>query len=287
MVTKKGNKYEGVIYKRTLISPKSKGTPDFGKVYIGQTDNMAERETNWNKIGNHNYGGRKITDARNQYGVGKDAWSFEIVEKVFADTPSELKTKLQEKETEYITKYNSVEHGFNGSYGNGMQGMKHSAASKEKISKNHRHYQTNKTKKKISKSQKGKKVSFATREKIRIANTGKKRSLEQRAAMSNSRKGKEPLAASQGLKAYCAQHGHGPTKGITQSPEARLNMKKAQQARGINTIVLFPDGTEKIFPTMLDAAKAAGVGVGSVFHCIKSGGKTKNGFQFRQKEKAA
>lgn len=287
MVTKKGNKYEGVIYKRTLIAPQSKGTTDYGKIYIGQTDNMAERNTNWEKSKNQNYGGRKITEARKKYGVGKDAWKTEILEKVFADTQRDLKKKLQTKETEYITKYNSVENGFNGSYGNGMQGMQHTDSSKEKIKKHHRHYQTNKTKKKISKSQKGKKVSFATREKIRIANTGKKRSLEQRAAMSNSRKGKEPLAASQGLKAYCAQHGHGPTKGITQSPEARLNMKKAQQARGINTIVLFPDGTEKIFPTMLDAAKAAGVGVGSVFHCIKSGGKTKNGFQFRQKEKAA
>ena len=281
MDTKKGNKYEGVIYKRMLISPKSKGTPDFGKVYIGQTDNMAERETNWNKIGNHNYGGRKITDARNQYGIGEDAWNLEIVEKVFADTPSELKTKLQEKETEYITKYNSVEHGFNGSYGNGMQGMKHSAASKEKISKNHRDSQTNETKKKISESLKGREVSPATREKIRIAHAGKKKSPEHRAAMSNCRKGKEPIAASQGLKAYIAAHGHGPTKGITPSQEALSNMKKAQQARGRDTVVIFPDGTKQTFHTMLDAAKAAGVGVGSVFHSIKTGGKTKNGYQFK------
>lgn len=287
MDTKKGEKYEGFIYKRTLISPKSIGTPDFGKVYIGQTDNMAERDTNWGKKSNQNYGGKKITDARNQYGIGEDAWNLEIVEKVFADTPSELKTELQTKETEYITQYDSVEKGFNGSYGNGMQGMKHSAASKEKIKNNHRHYQTDEAKKKISETLKGREVSSATREKIRKANTGKKRSPEQRAAMSNSRKGKVPLAASQGLKAYIATNGHGPTKGITQSQEARANMKKAQQARGRDTVVLFPDGTEKIFPTMLDAAKATGVGVGSVFYSIKSGGKTRNGFQFREKGRAA
>mgnify|MGYP002523151755 CR=1 FL=1 len=65
--------FEGVIYKRTLIAPKSKGTSDYGKVYIGQTDNMIERETNWKKTNNRNYGGRKITEARTKYGVGDDA----------------------------------------------------------------------------------------------------------------------------------------------------------------------------------------------------------------------
>ena len=79
------NKHEGWIYKRTLISPKAVDTGDYGKSYIGQTENMKVRNQSWNKPNSTSYGGKKITEARKKYGVGEDAWQTDILEKEFAD----------------------------------------------------------------------------------------------------------------------------------------------------------------------------------------------------------
>ena len=278
----KETKYSGFIYKRTLIAPSSQGSSDYGKSYIGQTDNLEERNYSWEKANNRNYAGMKISDAREKYGVTSSAWKTDVLETVYADTKEELKEKLNDRETANIYKYDSVENGFNGSYGNGMKGMKHTNKSKAMISANHRNCQTEDTKKKISESNKGRKHTEETKRKISKANTGKKRTNEQRRKESDSRKGKEPVAASKALKAYIDKNGHGPTKGIKQSIIGRANMKAAQQKRGTKIRALYPDGSTKEFTTMLDAAKACSMNVGSVASVIKTNGVCRNGMKFER-----
>ena len=270
-------KYEGEIYIRKLIVPGA----DYGKAYIGQTTCIEERNSNWYKP-NNNYGGKKISEARQKYGVGDDVWETKTVEKVFADTEEELHIKLDERETYHIREYDSVENGFNGSYGRGMQGLSHSDAAKAKISAHHRKTQTDETKAKISASTKGHAVSDATKAKISLGNKGKSRTESVKAALSAKRKGKEPKAASEGLQQYIAKNGHGPTLGIKQSEEAKSNMKKAQQKLGVKVLAIYPDGSRKEFNTMLDAAKECHMNVGSVASVIKTGGTCRNGMSFQR-----
>lgn len=274
--------FEGVIYERTLIDPKSIGTSDYGKSYIGQTDNLEQRDMSWYNASNNHYGGKKITDARNKYGVSRDSWASKVVERCYADTKDELTHLLNEKETEWIKKKDSVENGFNSSYGSGMQGMTHSSAAKAKISAHHRKNQTNATKAKISASTKGHSVSDVTKAKISAGNKGKSRTEAVKAALSAKRKGKEPKTASEGLQQYIAKNGHGPTLGIKQSEEAKANMKKAQQKHGVKVLAISPDGSQKEFNTMLDAAKEYGMNVGSVASVIKTGGTCRNGMTFQR-----
>ncbi len=271
------SQYEGEIYMRRLIAPGA----DYGKVYIGQTICIEDRNSNWYKH-NNNYGGIKISEARQKYGVGDDAWETKTIEKIYANTEDDLHKQLNERETYYIGFYDSVENGFNGSYGRGMQGLSHSDAAKAKISAHHRKTQTNATKAKISASTKGHSVGDVTKAKISAGNKGKSRTETVKAALSAKRKGKEPKAASEGLQQYIAKNGHGPTLGIKQSEEAKANMKKAQQKHGVKVLAISPDGSQKEFNTMLDAAKEFGLNVGSVASVIKTGGTCRNGMKFQK-----
>ena len=268
--------YEGVIYMRRLITP----SVDQGKVYIGQTTCLEERNTNWYKSSN-TYGGKKIAKARGDYGVSNSAWETISLEKIFANTEEDLHKQLNERETYYIELYDSVNNGFNSSYGRGMQGMKHSADARKKIKENHRDKQTDETKAKIAASLKGRTVSAATKAKISAGNKGKKRTDIMKAAQSERMKGKEPKAASKALKDYIAKNGHGPNLGIKQTPEAKANMKAAQQKLGIKVLAIYPDGSQMEFNTMLDAAKACQLNVGSVASVLKTGGTCRNGMKFQ------
>lgn len=276
------NVHEGSIYKRTLIASAAQGTPDYLKTYIGQTDNMKERDSSWNKVNNDNYGGKKITEARKKYGVTPDVWLTEEIEKVYAETEAELKAKLNEKETYYIRFYDSVENGFNGSYGSGMEGVKHSDEAREKISANHRHYQSEEAKQKISIAITGRNHTDEAKNKISKALTGKKRTDEQRKAQSERLKGKEPVKASEAAKEYRKTHKpYWQEHPVTD--EMRANMKAAQQKLGTKVIAIYPDGTTQEFNTMLDAAKACDMNVGSVSYLANSNGiSAKNGMRFQK-----
>ncbi len=271
------NNYSGVIYMRKLIAPGA----DYGKIYIGQTTCLEDRNLNWNKA-NNNYGGKKVTQAREKYGVGDDVWETKTIETLHSDTEDDLHKQLDERETYNIRLYNSVEKGFNSSYGTGMQGITHSDAAKAKISAHHRNYQSTATKAKISQSTKNHVVSDETKAKISIGNKGKKRSEVQKAVQSAIRKGKEPKAASVGLQTYISKNGHGPTLGIKQTPQAKANMKAAQQKLGTKVRAIYPDGHAEDFTTMLDAAKALGMNVGSVASVVKTGGTCRNGMKFEK-----
>ena len=59
-------------------------------------------------------------------------------------------------------------------------------------------------------------------------------------------------------------------------------MKKAQQKLGVKVLAISPDGSQKEFNTMLDAAKEFGLNVGSVASVIKTGGTCRNGMTFQR-----
>ncbi len=265
-------KYRGVVYCRT-----HKGS---GKSYVGETDNEKLRMRSWDNKGSKSYGGTKIMEARKQYGIGPDIWDYKVLEEIILDSHDELVKSLHTQQTFWIKEKNSVENGFNSSYGDGMQGMKHSDQSRKKISKNHRTYQAEATKIKLSLIMEGRKVSQETREKISAGNRGKKRSLEQRQAESTRLKGKVPQAATNGAKAWVKQNGGGYWKNHKLSEEAKRNMKAAQQKRGQRIQVQYPDGHTENFNTMLDAANNTGHLVGSVYYSAQTGSVTRRNFKF-------
>ena len=266
--------YEGVVYMYfNTITKKS---------YIGLTDNEENRRKRWKIKNTNSYGGKKITEARKMYGVDDSVWTYSVLEKITDPNHDELNKKLRKAETKWIRELDTVNDGYNSSYGSGMQGLTHNKESREKISKHHRKTQSEATKKKISESLKGRKVSEKTKAKISKSNSGKKRSEEQRKAQSQRMKGINPIKASEAAAKWREEHGS-YWKGKTMSEEAKANMKRAQQEKGTSCVATFPDGHEEEFPTMLDAAKATGVNVGSVASAIKTGGKTNNNCKYRRK----
>ena len=198
-------------------------------------------------------------------GVGEDAWGYEVLEELFSDTEDGLAQQLLDRQTYWIKEKDSVEHGLKSSFCDGMKGMKHSQKSRELISKNHQHYQSEETKEKLFKIFKGRSVSPETRAKISAKTRGKKRTAEQRQAQSDRLKGKVPQAATDGAKEWVKRNGGGYWKNHTLPATARANMKAAQQQRGTPVLATFPDGHQESFPTMLDAATETGHLVGSVF----------------------
>ena len=247
--------------------------------YVGNTMNEKIRRQSWNNKSNQSYGGEKINTARQKYGV--KSFSYEVLEEVFDADEGALQKVLNEKEAEYVEKYDSVEHGYNTSKGgtgnNGVDFSETHRANIGKASKGRTH--TEDTKKRIGDKLKGRKVSEETKQKISSGNKGKKRTAEQKRAQSERMKGTKPSAATKKAKEWYAKEG-GYWKGKKMSDEAKKNMKEAQQKRGVKVRVTYKDGTTKDFNTMLDCAKELGIGVGSVSHYINAGKDKwhKNGF---------
>lgn len=143
-------RFEGVVYMRTLIAEEARNTEDYLKSYIGETTDWETRQQKWYQANNKNYGGEKIQIARDKYGVSDDAWATVILERNYSEVSiDDLEKKLKARETEKIYEYDTVNNGFNGSYGDGMKGMKHTDKSRKLISKNHRNYQSDDAKVKI------------------------------------------------------------------------------------------------------------------------------------------
>ena len=162
--------------------------------------------------------------------------------------------------------------------------MEFSDETKQLISENHRRYQSTDTRKKLSDALKGHKVKEATRKKISEGNRGKKRTDEQRAAQSERQKGVEPVAASKAAKEWLEKNG-GYWKGKQLPDEMRANIKAAQRASKIKAH--YPDDSEKVFETMLDAATELGIGTGSIHNNLKHSSpdfKTKGGYWFEKLE---
>lgn len=129
---KKKGIYYGEVYKYTLkATEKSIANGDAGKCYIGQTGNTKKRQDDWDNQ-NSCYAGPKINRAKKEY--PPEDWDREVLFSGFYMKESTRKKKLDAMETAMIRKYDSVNNGFNTSYGRGMKGLHHSKASRQKIS---------------------------------------------------------------------------------------------------------------------------------------------------------
>lgn len=267
---------KGVVYRYVNIFEGD----EYGWCYVGDTDNEKSRRNSWKNHSNQRYAGKKLNDARNKYGL--ESFRYEVLETIFAPE-DEIMKKLDELEAYYIEKYDSIRHGYNTSKGGtGQKGVAFSADHRNKISQNHRKTQAQEAKDKISSSNKGHVVSEATRAKISQGNRGKKRTDIQKQAQSERMKGKAPEKATAAAKEWIKQNGGGYWGNHVLSASAKQNMKAAQQKRGKDVIAIYPDGTEKTFTTMLDAANACKMNVGSVAYAAKKSNRTcRNGMKFR------
>lgn len=264
--------FNGVIYRHWVNKPDA---IHHGWSYVGETPDEKTRLRSWNKKLNLKYAGRKLVEARETYPL--EYWEYEVLEVVYAASNEELKTRLYERETFYITKYDSYEHGFNGNRGGcGNKGVKFDEARCKQNGDNRRGKpQSDETKKQIGEKLKGRRRSDETRVKIGNGNRGKKRSEEQRAAQSTRMKGKEPKAASIGAAEWREKHGGGYWGNNEITEEMRANMKAAQQARGIRIKAIPEDEDIICFPTMLDCAKYYKMGAGSISNFVKTGNLSK------------
>ena len=273
-----GQGYEGVVYSY-------RNTTENDKRYVGCTPRERTRRASWRNWSNA-YGGAKIANARKE--SEPTDWVYTVEERLYSKNLEELEKMLEEKEAEYIKKYDAYENGYNSNYGGtGHTGVKRSELTCERISKNHRDYQTKETRKKLSDSLSGHAVKESTRRKISEGNTGKVRTEEMKKAQSERQKGIEPVAATEGAKAWVKNNGGGFWSNHELSDEAKANMKAAQQKRGIPVIAHFPDGHTEVYNTMLDASKDCNTAVGSIFNNLKHSSeqyKTKAGFWFERKE---
>lgn len=132
MISKNGN-YEGVVYRYYITTQDGRELS-----YIGQTTNEKKRRYCWNSS-KSSYGGSKIDEARKTYGLV--AFQYEVLEIVKAETLGKLKTMLAESEAYSIKLFNSVDEGFNSSFGKGTKGMKFSEETRRKIAKAHEKYE--------------------------------------------------------------------------------------------------------------------------------------------------
>ena len=260
--------YSGIIYRRWV---NKEGAEHYGWSYIGETPNEKVRQQSWNKKNLTGYAGKKLLAAREQYPL--DDWEYEVLEYVFAQTEAELKTLLHERETYYIAKYDSFDHGFNSNRGgSGNKGVKFDEARCKQNGDNRRGKpQPRESVERGAAKRTGIKQSAETCKKKSQAMTGKKHTPEQIAAQSARMKGKTPVAACEGAKKWREENPGGwwATHEIT--AEMKANMKAAQQAKGVRIKATLVDGSIICFPTMLDTAKHFGMGVGSISNFVKTG----------------
>lgn len=95
----------GIIYKYESPS---------GKIYIGQTMNEKKRRQDFFNT-NQGYAGPKINNAIAKY--GPENFIYQILFSIESEDIDEIRFTLNIKEKYYIEKYNSVENGYNITYG--------------------------------------------------------------------------------------------------------------------------------------------------------------------------
>lgn len=271
--------FEGIVYRYVNTT----AGDEYGWSYVGNTMDETTRRRSWNNRGNKNYGGAKINEARQKFGLGN--FRYEVLAQLYSDNKEDLQRQLNAIEGKFIDSLDSINKGYNTSAGGtGNKGVNFSATHRANIgaaSKGRTHNAD--TKQKISDKLKGRKVKDSTKAQISAKNKGKKRSPAQNAAQSKRMKGKTPVAATAGAKAWVANNGGGYWKNHKISDAIKANMRAAQHKRARKIKAIYPDGSEKVYDTMLDAAKACGLNVGSVSYLTKHGGisrKNKLKFQY-------
>ena len=269
-----GKGWEGVVYSYTLTSNEEKN----GWKYVGCTTKENIRIQSWNNKSNDRYGGKKIVEARQKYGLS--SFKYTVLERLHDPDIDKLQERLEEREGFYIKEYDSVAHGFNSSEkGTGNKGIKLSEEQKRKsvearMEKDSYHH-SQATKDKISKANQGKVQSVETRQKISEKLKGQKRTEEQRKAESDRLKGKVPIAATEGAKRWVKENGGGYWKGKKLPEETRAKIAAIQKARGVKVRAVYQDGTTEEFETQNDAAKKFGILAGSVSYSVDHGNYVK------------
>lgn len=167
-----------------------------GKCYVGQTDNIKERNYKWNCL-NARYGGYAINNARAKYGA--DGFSFEILK----ECPNE---EMNYWEKYYVKELNSkVPYGYNMTDGGDS-----------------RCEMTEETKKKMSAAHKGTKHSEKTKLKIGVASRGRKHSEEAKKKIGDAHRGRK--LSPEHIAKVSAAH-----KGMKQSEEHKAKLSAAQK----------------------------------------------------------
>ena len=171
------------------------------KHYIG----ISIHEPESNRIRKHlaGHGSRVLASAVKKY--GRDAFTYEILEEnVFTEL-------LPDLEVAYIAKFSTIApKGYNLTLGgDGIQGLKHTEESREKMSLAHL----------------GKTISKETREKIGAANRGKIYSQETREKISNALRSRPPYSQETREKIGAA------SRGKSLSKEHREKISRANRGR--------------------------------------------------------
>lgn len=123
----------GVIYSWTNTTANS---DEFNWCYIGSTIHEYNRKSVF-KSTKSKYAGKKINDARKEYGIA--AFQYQVIEIVTAPDETTLKMQMNEREKYYINKFNSTITGYNTAlYGKGQNGIKLSDETKKKMSDSHK-----------------------------------------------------------------------------------------------------------------------------------------------------
>ena len=126
-----GKKFKAYVYMLIPDCEEARANGDDKKMYIGQTDDIKKRQGDWRDLSTP-YAGEKINRARKKYGWQN--WKLVIlVEKEYVNESTRDK-KVDDLETKMIKLYDSVEKGFNTSYGRGMKGLHHTEEAKRKMS---------------------------------------------------------------------------------------------------------------------------------------------------------
>ena len=145
-----------VIYEWTLVAEEAKATGEYGMQYVGQTNDPNSRKLDfYNENIDYSAPGSKIDKARHGYGTDKDKWKYKELHRRQYKSKDLCRKRGDELETKEISEHDSVNKGFNGSYGRGMKGIHHTEESKRKMSEKKKgHTVDAPTRMKISKTQK-------------------------------------------------------------------------------------------------------------------------------------
>ena len=128
--------YTVVIYEWTLVAEEAKATGEFGMQYVGQSDDPYSRMQGfYNENADYSVPGSKIDKARHKFGTDKANWRYKELHRRQYKSKSLCMRRGDELETMEIIKHDSVENGFNTSYGRGMKGLHHTPESRLKISR--------------------------------------------------------------------------------------------------------------------------------------------------------
>lgn len=262
--------------------------------YIGETIDIDTRNAKFHDPNNHNYAGAKIENARTVLGVDKKDWNTTILyQKTFSCTPpdtyeevkKQAKAHIKPIQTQKIIEFDSIEHGFNTSLSDGLDGVTLDDETKKKIgaaSKGRKHSPETRTK--ISEANKGRKVDDATKAKISAGNSGKKRTAEQNAAQSKRLKGKEPKAASLGAAKWREANPGGYWSNHPISEKTKAKAKATQQSRFPDIIAYDKEGNMMgVFKSMNEIKEKLKDAPGTIHNNLRHTDKnhfSQNGYRY-------